>query len=179
MFNWISKLYRFWPFSSAKKRPTTDQKLVMAFGTFDYLHAGHENYLKQAKKLGDELIVIIARDQTVRSVKSRPPVNNENQRLKNLKLTGWADKVILGNLENKHQVILKYQPDVIALGYDQYAFTQTLQRTIIENNLSTEIIRLMPYFPQVYKSSLLREKLGETPIGEKAPVNNLNPTAIN
>lgn len=174
MLNWIKK-----KFGSAKKRPATDQKLVMAFGTFDYLHAGHENYLKQAKKLGDELIVIIARDQTVRSVKGQPPVNNENQRLKNLRLTGWADKVILGNLENKHQVILKHQPDVIALGYDQYAFTQTLQKTIIENSLSTEIIRLMPYFPQVYKSSLLREKLGQTPIGEKTPVNNLNPTAIN
>ncbi len=174
MLNWIRK-----QFGSAQKGSATDQKLVMAFGTFDYLHAGHENYLKQAKKLGDELIVIIARDQTVRSVKGQPPVNDENQRLKNLRLTGWADKVILGNLENKHQVILKHQPDVIALGYDQYAFTQTLQRTIIENSLSTEIIRLMPYFPQVYKSSLIREKLGQTPIGEKTPVNNLNPTAIN
>ena len=174
MLNWIKKKLNL-----SAKRPVNDQKLVMAFGTFDYLHAGHENYLKQAKKLGDELIVIIARDQTVRSVKGQPPVNDENQRLKNLRLTGWADKVILGNLENKHQVILKHQPDVIALGYDQYAFTQTLQKTIIENSLSTEIIRLMPYFPQVYKSSLLREKLGQTSIGEKAPVNNLNPTAIN
>lgn len=174
MLNWIRK-----PFGLSTKRSASDQKLVMAFGTFDYLHAGHENYLKQAKKLGDELIIIIARDQTVRSVKGQSPVNDENQRLKNLRLTGWADKVILGNLENKHQVILKYQPDVIALGYDQYAFTQTLQRTIIEHNLSAEIIRLTPYFPQIYKSSLLREKLGQTPIGEETPVNNLNPTAIN
>lgn len=159
MINWFKE-----QFGLSNKKPAQNGKLVMAFGTFDYLHAGHENYLKQAKKLGDELIVVLALDQTVRSVKGRAPTYNEQQRLKNLRKTGWADRVVLGNAQDKHKVILKHQPDVIALGYDQYAFTQTLQKTIIENNLSTEIIRLDPYFPQLYKSSLLREKLGETKI---------------
>lgn len=130
----------------------------MAFGTFDYLHAGHENFLKQARALGDSLIVVLARDGTVQSVKGRKALNNENQRLKNLRKTGWADKVILGNQDNKHQVILKNKPDVIVLGYDQFVFTQTLQKTLIDNNLNTEIVRLDAYLPQVYKSSLLREK---------------------
>jgi len=150
---------------SPKKSP--NQKLVMAFGTFDYLHAGHENFLKQARSHGTTLLVVLALDNTVQSVKGRAPLHNENQRLKNLRKTGWADKVILGNKENKHQVILKNRPDVICLGYDQFVFTQTLQKTLIDNNLDTEIVRLEAYFPQVYKSSLLREKL-----------NTVNPVAI-
>lgn len=145
-------------FSKAKKGGLND-KLVMAFGTFDYLHAGHENFLKQARKLGTELIVVIARDNTVRSVKGRLPANNEKTRLKNLRQTGWADQVVLGNQTDKHKVILQHKPAVIALGYDQYVFTQTLQKTLIDHNLDSEIIRLDAYFPQVYKSSLIRQQI--------------------
>jgi FAD synthetase len=134
------------------------KKLVMAFGTFDYLHAGHENFLKQAKSLGDYLLVILARDNTVQSVKGKAPLYDEKKRLKLLKQTGWADQVILGNHDNKHKVILDYKPSVIALGYDQFVFTQTLQKTLIEHSLDTEIVRLDAYFPQVYKSSLLKPK---------------------
>jgi cytidyltransferase-like protein len=42
-----------------------DKKIrVMVFGTFDYLHAGHENLFIQARELGDEIVAIIARDKT-------------------------------------------------------------------------------------------------------------------
>jgi FAD synthetase len=146
-------------FFHKSKKDHLPTKLVMAFGTFDYLHAGHENFLKQARKLGTELIVIIARDTTVRSVKGRLPVNNEKTRVKNLRQTGWADQVVLGNQTDKHKVILQHKPAVIALGYDQYVFTQTLQKTLIDHNLDSEIIRLEAYFPQVYKSSLIRQQL--------------------
>lgn len=130
----------------------------MAFGTFDILHAGHEHYLNQAKQLGDYLIVVVARDQTVRSVKGESPTNSEKERLNNLKKTGWADKIILGNLHDKHAVILKHKPAILALGYDQFVFTQKLGKTLIDAGLNTEIIRMMPYHPQVYKSSILRQK---------------------
>jgi len=149
-------------FFNKQKTTHSNNKLVMAFGTFDYLHAGHENFLRQAKSLGTELIVVLARDTTVRSVKGRPSTNNEKKRLKNLRQTGWADKVILGNQADKHKVVLQYKPAIIALGYDQHVFTQTLQKTLIDNNLNSEIVRLESYFPQVYKSSLLQAKLSSS-----------------
>lgn len=149
-------------FFSQSIKKSADQKLVMAFGTFDYLHAGHENFLRQARDLGDILLVVLARDNTVQSVKGRAPLNDENQRLKNLRKTGWADKVILGSETDKHAVVIKNRPDIIALGYDQFVFTQTLQKTLIDHKFNTEIVRTDAYFPQVYKSSLLREKLETT-----------------
>ena len=142
---------------------TDKPKTVMAFGTFDLFHAGHENYLKQAKELGDELIVIIARDETVKKIKGQAPVQNENQRHKSVKMSGYADKVVLGFKGDKHKVLKKFRPDVIALGYDQFVFTQRLEKTLIDLRLDATIIRLQPYCPQMYKSSLLKNSAQTTP----------------
>lgn len=128
----------------------------MIFGTFDHLHAGHENYIKQAREHGDYVIAVVARDKTVRKIKNKEADMNEKKRLNALKDTGWADKVILGNLDDKHKVVVKYKPDVIALGYDQYAFTFRLEKTIIENKLNTKIVRMEAYKPDIYKSSIIK-----------------------
>lgn len=137
----------------------TPLKKVMAFGTFDLFHAGHENYLKQAASLGDMLIVVIARDQTVKKIKGHQPEQNERQRLKLVKKSGIADKVILGYLDDKHKVLRKFRPDVIALGYDQFVFTQRLEKTLIDLKLNATIHRLKPYQAQIYKSSLIKKNL--------------------
>ena len=50
-----------------------NQHIVMAFGTFDILHEGHENFLKQAKALGNFLLVVIARDKTVKQIRANHP----------------------------------------------------------------------------------------------------------
>ena len=57
-------------------------KKVIAFGTFDIFHLGHVSYLKQARKLGDYLVVIIARDKTVFQIKKQKTRNKEQERLK-------------------------------------------------------------------------------------------------
>ena len=46
-------------------------KTVLAFGTFDVLHPGHIHYLKKAKGLGDRLVVIVSRDDSVRLIKKK------------------------------------------------------------------------------------------------------------
>jgi FAD synthetase len=138
-----------------------NKKIVMAFGTFDPLHAGHEFYLKKAKELGDYLVVVIARDKTVRQIKGRAAILNEHQRASAVKKTGIADKVILGFHNDKHKVLLKYRPEVIALGYDQFVFTQKLKKTLIDNKMDTVINRIDSYCPQVYKSSLIKKGMEE------------------
>lgn len=46
-------------------------KKVMVFGTFDIFHKGHEFYFSKAKEYGEELIVIVARDETVLKIKKK------------------------------------------------------------------------------------------------------------
>ncbi|MEK7523809.1 MAG: adenylyltransferase/cytidyltransferase family protein [Patescibacteria group bacterium] len=129
---------------------------VIAFGTFDRFHAGHESYLQQAKSLGDSLVVIIARDETVQRIKGKMPDHSEKQRAQSVKKSGLADKVMLGKLGDKYEVIRRLKPDVIALGYDQFTFTFRLEKFLIDQKMNARIVRLRPYHPNVFKTSLLR-----------------------
>lgn len=133
-----------------------NRNIVMAFGTFDFFHAGHEHYLNKAKELGDYLIVVIARDKTVKQIKGEYAVNSERKRAATIQKSGIADKVVLGQHGDKYKIVQKYRPSVIALGYDQFVFTQKLSKTLIDLKLDTKIIRIDAHHPQVFKSSLVK-----------------------
>ena len=135
------------------------KKKIMVFGTFDGLHPGHYHFLQEAKKMGDYLIVVIARDITVKRVKGNKPLKNELRRKEEIIKTKLANKVILGNFKNPYKVIKDQQPNMIVLGYDQKVFTKDLRKELKKINLSKIIIkRLDAYHPEKYKSSLLRKK---------------------
>lgn len=130
------------------------KKKVMVFGVFDLLHPGHVNFLRQAKKLGSELVVSIARDVNVKKVKGRFPVQNERVRLAAVRKLKFIDKAILGALRNPLPHIKKEKPDVIALGYDQKSYINMGELKKI-----AKVVRLKSYKPQVYKSALVRKNV--------------------
>jgi FAD synthetase len=133
-------------------------KKIMVFGTFDLLHPGHIYFLWQARKYGAYLIAVIARDRTVKKVKGRLPQNKELKRSANLKNLNLADRIILGNLKDKLAAVKKYKPDIICLGYDQRYFTENLKKELQKINLAKiKIIRLKPYKPEKYKTSLIKK----------------------
>lgn len=131
-------------------------KKVLAFGTFDILHPGHEHALKEAKTYGDHLTVIVSRDATVCHVKGHEAFFKEKTRLKNLKNLKIADEVHLGCLGNKYKVVDKADPDVIALGYDQKFFVDELQDAVKKH---VKIVRLKSYKPHIYKSSIIKKQM--------------------
>lgn len=131
---------------------------VIAFGTFDIFHKGHENFLTQAKKYGDFLTVVIGRDKIVKKIKGKLPRNNERIRRKKIQESGLADGVILGHLTDMYASIKKEKPDVIALGYDQTAFVDKLASQLLELGLKdVKIKRLKSYRPGIYKSSKINK----------------------
>lgn len=134
---------------------------VVATGTFDLIHPGHEFFLREAKKLGDHLTVIVSRDETVKRVKQRPPIHSEAERLDAIRKLGLADEVALGRLEeDKHATVLDLKPNVVALGYDQAAFTDHLERILKERGLTNvRVVRLPAFKPEEYKSTILRQRL--------------------
>jgi len=129
---------------------------VLVFGTFDIIHPGHLNFLKEAKKHGDFLIVVVARDLTVKTIKGSFPDNTEQKRLSDVKKLGIADKILLGNIEDKYKVIEEIRPDVICLGYDQNSFTQNLDVELLKRKVQARTIRLPPYKHERYKSSKIK-----------------------
>ena len=134
--------------------------VVMVFGTFDTLHKGHESFFKQAKNLGDYLIVVVARDTHVKRAKRSAPVNNERMRARNVRKSKLPDKVILGSkIHNFYRTIRTYKPKIIALGYDQKPAINELKRQLRRHRLSKiKIIRLRAHRPKVYKTSLILNK---------------------
>lgn len=131
---------------------------VLAFGTYDILHPGHEYFLQSAKSLGDELFVVVARDDTVVGVKGKVPHNDEQQRLAAVKALPFVDGVVLGNPGDKYAIIEEIRPDIIALGYDQYTFVDALVDELNARGLNPKIVRLKSHEPDTYKSSKLRPK---------------------
>ena len=93
---------------------------VMAVGIFDLLHAGHLHYVEQAKSLGEELIVVIAHDETVRQQKHEP-VTGQDLRRRMVEGLKPVDRAVIGNPPGVpiFEILGKIKPDLIALGYDQ------------------------------------------------------------
>jgi len=113
----------------------------MATGTFDILHMGHIYYLKEAKKLGDQLIVVVACDETVRKLKHEP-ITSEQLRLGLIKELEVVDDAYLGNKDDKYAIVEEIKPDIIALGFDQIHNIDELQEELKKRKLDTKIVRL-------------------------------------
>ncbi len=116
----------------------------MATGTFDLLHLGHIYYLKEAKKLGDVLVVVVARDTTVRKLKHEP-VTPQEIRLKLIKELKVVDEAYLGNEQDMYAIVEEIKPDVIALGYDQIHDEKSIQKELKKRNIPAKVVRLPKY----------------------------------
>jgi FAD synthetase len=117
---------------------------VMATGTFDLLHMGHIYYLKEAKKLGDILTVVVARDSTVRKLKHEP-VNPEDIRLDLIKEVRVVDEAYLGYEDDMYAIVEEIKPDIIALGYDQIHNEDVIRQELKKRNLNSKVVRLSEY----------------------------------
>lgn len=90
----------------------------MASGVFDIVHLGHLHYLQEARKLGDELVVVVATDATVRKMKHEP-ITPGNMRVELVASLKPVDRAVLGHEDDIYKTVDEVRPDIIALGYDQ------------------------------------------------------------
>lgn len=131
-------------------------KRAIAFGTFDILHKGHEYFLKAAKRLGSELVIVVARDKNVKKIKGRCARNSELKRLKDVKGLMIGDIVVLGSKRSFYDPLKKFKPDIICLGYDQKEVCLD-KKKLKELGLEKVVIKRVKSFkPNKYKSSLIK-----------------------
>jgi FAD synthetase len=137
-------------------------KTVMVFGTFDGVHPGHEYFLEEAKKLGDRLVVCIARDSVVAELKGREPRRPEIERREALAECTVVDEVFYGDRElGSWKILAEAKPDVIALGYDQTALKEDLEKWITAHGQKIETVTIASHRPDLYKSSLIPPPAGD------------------
>ncbi len=96
-------------------------KVVLTGGVFDILHAGHVFTLNEAKKMGDVLVVAVARDEQLRRMKTREPVHSEEYRKMMVEYLKPVD-IALAGFRDPRRMLELVKPDVIVYGYDQVIF---------------------------------------------------------
>ncbi len=118
------------------------QKLVLAFGTFDLFHKGHEFFLSEAAKRG-VLHVAVARDEHVRTLKGKEPQRAEDQRLATVSRLPYVQEVSLSDEElGSYRIVRRLKPDLIAIGYDQMGLQKDLERWMKDTGVRIPLVVL-------------------------------------
>jgi len=140
-------------------------KVVLAGGVYDVLHVGHLEALNEAKKLGDVLVVVVATDTTVETLKERKPLFPEEDRRVLVEGLKPVDIAILGYEDvgfGFEQVLDEVKPDIVAFGYDQEKLQKTVAEIIQLRHLKIQMTTLPRFEHERYvSSSLLRQRLSE------------------
>lgn len=102
-----------------KSRKQKKQMIVFTNGCFDIIHRGHISYLKEAKYLGDILIIGVNSDDSVKRLKgSNRPINNEMDRIEVLSAFEFVDYVVKFGEDTPFNLIKSIKPDILVKGGD-------------------------------------------------------------
>jgi len=95
------------------------RRVVFTNGCFDLIHPGHVNYLQQARRLGDALVVALNSDRSVRELKGeKRPILDQDERAEVVAALGCVDYVTVFDDPTPREVIAALLPDVLVKGGD-------------------------------------------------------------
>lgn len=130
---------------------------VMCWGTFDRLHEGHLEFLKDVKSKGDYVVAVVISDDTVYLNKRKYPTHTQHERAKSLRKTGFVDDVIKAseNIDKNFNIIATINPEVFVFGYDQQTpIEEKLRNFLSERNLSTKFVISKEFAEGMHASNL-------------------------
>ena len=126
-----------------KRLRSLGKRLVFTNGCFDLLHPGHVRYLREARSLGDALVVALNSDRTVRLLKGEGrPILNESERSEVISALEAVDYVVVFDEETPRELIADLLPDVLVKGGD-WALDKIVGRDEVEAAGGT--VRSLPY----------------------------------
>ncbi|HPN40828.1 MAG TPA: D-glycero-beta-D-manno-heptose 1-phosphate adenylyltransferase [Candidatus Cloacimonadota bacterium] len=97
----------------------TGGRIVFTNGCFDIMHAGHAQYLEEARAMGDVLIVAMNSDASVRRLKGpKRPVIGQQDRALMLAALESVDYVVIFEEDTPYEVIKILEPDILVKGGD-------------------------------------------------------------
>ena len=129
------------------------QTFVFTNGCFDILHPGHVALLRQARQLGQYLMVGLNSDRSVRGLKGEGrPVQDEGSRATVLAALSDVDGVVLFDEETPLELIRALMPDVLVKGGD-YRPDQVVGRDVVEKGGGR--VAIVPLVPGQSSSSIV------------------------
>jgi rfaE bifunctional protein nucleotidyltransferase chain/domain len=129
--------------------------VVLTNGIFDLLHTGHLYYLKQARTLGDALIIALNADASTRALKGPSrPVQDELQRAYALGALECVDAIVIFGAPRLTAEIQALRPDIYCKAGDY-----TLEKLNAEERAALESvgakIQFMPFLPGFSTTNLI------------------------
>lgn len=145
------------------------RKLVFTNGAFDLLHAGHVRYLRQARALGDALVIALNSDASVRALKGRTrPLNTQEDRAEVLRALEFVDAVVLFEEPRVTNLIESIQPHVYTKGGDYTVESLNPEEHAALEKLGADI-RILPLAQgRSTTATLKRLQLGEQEEGSSS-----------
>jgi len=134
---------------------TSGKTIVYTFMCLDLPHVGHINFIKEAKKLGDVLIVGILTDDVIWAYK-RKPVMNFNERFVIAKSIRYIDKVVEQCHLDPTYLLKEINPDILCHGDDWNAIfgSEWMEKNGKE-------VKFIPYYQNQSTSKILNKILEE------------------
>lgn len=126
------------------------KRVVFTNGCFDILHIGHLRYLREAKALGDVLVVALNTDRSVSVLKEGRPIIPEAQRVEVISSLEMVDYVALFDEDTPYELIKLLRPDVLVKGGDWKT------EEIIGSDIVPET-RSLPFVPCVSTSAIIEK----------------------
>jgi len=140
------------------------KKIVLCHGVFDLLHIGHIKHFKEAKNLGDVLVVTLTPDKFVNKGPGKPTFN-EKLRLEAIAALDVVDFVSLNTSPNAVKVIQKLKPKIYCKGPDYKNYKNDISaqiknetnavkkiggKTIYTNDITFSSSKLLNQYAEIY-----------------------------
>ncbi len=140
------------------QQKSAKKKIILVGGCFDLVHPGHIAYLKNSKKLGDFLVLLLESDESVRNSKK---ILAQSQQDRELVLSGlkMVDMVIplKGILkdEDYYMIVKTIKPDIIAITENDAQFANKKRQA---DEFGADLVTVTKRIKK-YSSSALKSKL--------------------
>ncbi len=140
------------------------QKVVWTNGCFDLLHAGHVRSLRDAKALGDILVVGLNSDVSVRGNKGDArPIVNQDDRAEVIAALDMVDYVTIFDEPTPIEALGRLRPDIHCKGAEYADGSRPfLERDTVEAYGGQ--IRFLPFHPGRSTTDLIQRILKSTDI---------------
>jgi rfaE bifunctional protein nucleotidyltransferase chain/domain len=128
-------------------------KIVFTNGCFDILHRGHIELLARCRDLGDQVVVGLNADASVRRLKGpHRPVSDQLSRAEVLAALSFIDAVIIFEEDTPFALIAQIKPDVLVKGGD-YKISEIVGAEIVKENGGK--VKIIPFIDGYSTTSII------------------------
>jgi D-beta-D-heptose 7-phosphate kinase/D-beta-D-heptose 1-phosphate adenosyltransferase len=126
---------------------------VFTNGCFDLVHRGHIHLLRQAKALGDILIVGLNSDVSVKTIKGPDrPIMPEADRIELIAALEMVDYVVVYSEPDPYHIIAAIKPNVLVKGGD-WSADKIIGADVVEQNGGR--VAVVPYLPEFSTTQII------------------------